>query len=180
MHPPIRVTLTTAQWEELDRLQRQRLIDRRLDRRLAMSRCVAEGATIPQAAGLLGLHEQTVRKFVKRFLAAGFVGLADRPRTGRPPTVGSADLDAVAARLTEDAQSGARTWTLPQAAAWLAEERGGQVSPKHLGELLKRRDFVRKRTKRSSHHQRTDEARQVRKEVDLALLPFCRGRRRRA
>jgi transposase len=171
----IRLALSADQREELTRRLRARTTERRAYERLRIVEAVADGATIPEAARALGLHEQTVRKFVTRFAAAGFAGLADRPRAGRPPVLTENDLRAVEARLDEDTASGARTWTLAQLAAWLAEERGVVVTPGHLGERLKQRDFRWKRTKRSTAHQQTDPDRQEEAEADLALLPFCRG-----
>jgi transposase len=148
--------------------------------RLAMIRAVADGTTIPRAAAVLGCHEQTVRKFVTRFLTEGFAGLADRPRAGRPPRRTAVDLAAVEARLDADAAAGTRTWTLPQLAAWLAEERGVAVTPAHLGERLKARDFRWKRTKRRLAHKQADPDRQEEAAADLALLDFRRGWRRSA
>jgi transposase len=171
----IRLDLAAADREELARRLRARTTERREYERLAMIRVVADGATIPQAARALGVHEQTVRKFVARFAAEGFAGLADRPRAGRPPRLTDDDLAAVEARLDADARSGVRTWTLPQLAAWLAEERGVTVTPGHLGERLKRRDFRWKRTKRATAHKQPDPDRQEEAAADLALLPFCRG-----
>lgn len=171
----IRLDLTPAQRAELDRRLRARTVERRAYERLEMVAAVAAGATIPQAARGLGVHEQTVRKFVARFAAEGFAGLADRPRAGRPLRLTDADLGAVAARLDEDARTGARTWTLPQLAAWLAEERGVAVSSDRLGARLKQQGFRWKRTKRATAHKQGDPDRQEEAAADLALLPFCRG-----
>ena len=49
------------------------------------------------------------------------------------------------------------------------------VTPGHLGERLKRRDFRWKRTKRSTAHKQADPDRQEEAAADLALLPFCRA-----
>jgi transposase len=172
VQPPIRIALSPAQRAELDRRLRARTTERREYERLAMVRAVADGATVPAAARALGHHPQTVRKFVKRFLAEGFAGLADRPRAGRPARLSEADLAALEARLDEDALTGARTWTLGQAAGWLAEERGVRVSPAHLGERLKRRDFRWKRTRRATTHKQGDGLRQAEAAADLALWRF--------
>ena len=171
----IRLELTPAERADLDRRLRARTTERREYDRLRMVDAVASGASIPGAARALGVHEQTVRKFVARFRAEGFAGLADRPRAGRPARLTEADLAAVEARSDEDAATGARTWTLPQLAAWLAETRGVVVTPGHLGERLKRRGFRWKRTKRSTAHKQPDPDRQEEAAADLALLPFCRG-----
>jgi len=174
------VRLTAAQWAELKAAQQAKVVERRLWVRLEMVRRAAWGSPIPVVAADLKVHPQTVRAQVKAFLAGGVAALADEPRSGRPPKLTTEVLTALEARLDEDAVTGARPWTLPQAAAWLAEQHGVAVNPTYLGEVLKRRDFRWKRTKRSSRHQQTDDDRQDRKEADLALLPFCRGAPRRA
>jgi transposase len=171
----IRLDLTPIDRAELARRLRARTIERREYERLRIVEAVGDGASVPQAARALGLHEQTVRTFVARFAAEGFAGLADRPRAGRPPRLTEADVAAVEARLDEDARSGARTWTLPQLAAWLAETRGVVVTPGHLGERLARRGFRWKRTKRTTAHKQPDPDRQEDAAADLALLPFCRA-----
>jgi transposase len=175
MQPPLRVVLAPDQRAELDRRLRARAAERREVERLEMIRAVADGATVPSAARALGRHPQTVRQAVKRFLAEGFAGLADRPRAGRPPAVTGADLTALEERLDADAATGARTWTLGQAAGWLAEERGAAVTPGHLGELLARRGFRRKRTKRSTAHKQGDGQRQAAAKADLAVWRFGGG-----
>ena len=169
MQPPLRIHLAPDQRAELDRRLRSRTAERREVERLEMVRRVADGLTVPQAARALGRHPQTVRQAVARFLAEGFAGLADRPRPGRPPAATEADLLALEARLDADAATGARTWTLAQAAGWLAEERGVAVSAGHLGELLTRRGFRRKRTKRSTAHRQGDGQRQAAAKADLAV-----------
>jgi len=169
------VRLTPAQWAELKAAQQAKVIERRLWVRLEMVRLAAWGNPISVVAADLTVHPQTVRAQVKAFLAGGVAALADAPRSGRPPKLTEGVLAGLEARLDEDAATGARTWTLAQAAAWLAEEHGVAVNPAYLGEVLKRRDFRWKRTKRSSRHRQTDDDRQARKEADLALLPFCTG-----
>jgi transposase len=172
MQPPLRITLTPAERADLDRRLRAGTTPHEIHERLRMIAAVADGATVPEAARALGHHPQTVRKFVKRFLAEGFPGLADRPRSGRPARLTEADLVAVEERLDADAASGARTWTVGQAAGWLAEERGVAVTPAHLGEVLRRRGFRWKRTKRATAHKQGDGLRQAEAAADLALWRF--------
>jgi transposase len=172
VQPPLRITLLPAERDELDRRLRATTTPHAIYERLRMIAAVADGATVPAAAGALGHHPQTVRKVVKRFLAAGFAGLADRPRSGRPARLTAADLLALEAELDADAASGARTWTVGQAAGWLAETRGVTVSPAYLGEVLRRRDFRWKRTKRTTAHKQGDGLRQAEAAADLALWRF--------
>jgi transposase len=172
VQPPLRVVLTAAERDELGRRLRAGTTEHRVHERLLMVRAVGDGATVPAAARALGHHPQTVRQAVKRFLAGGFAGLADRPRPGRPPRLSEDDLLAVEARLDADAASGARTWTLPQLAGWLAEERGASVGPDRLGVLLKRQGFRWKRTRRATAHKQGDGLRQAQAAADLALWRF--------
>ncbi len=148
----IRVTLTPAQHEELRARTRDPGVAPRTRDRLEMIRLADAGWTIPSIARHLGTHEQTVRKYVKAFLVAGFAALPDHPRPGRPPTVTAAHLDALEALLDADA----RTWTTRQLVAWLAQERGVQVHPDHLSRLLHARRFGWKRTVSSVTHKRRD------------------------
>jgi transposase len=172
VQPPLRLALTPAERDELDRRLRAGTTPHGVHERLRMIAAVADGATVPQAAAALGHHPQTVRKFVKRFAAEGLAGLPDRPRCGRPPRLTEADLLALEERLDADAATGARTWTVGQAAGWLAEERGVVVTPAHLGEVLRRRDFRWKRTKRATAHKQGDGLRQAEAAADLALWRF--------
>ena len=82
---------------------------------------------------------------------------------------------ALEARLDADAASGVRSWTVAQAAGWLAEERRVWSSPDHLGSGLRRRGFRWKRTKRATAHKQGDPDRQAEDTADLALWRFCRA-----
>jgi transposase len=136
------------------------------------------GRSVPQIAQDLDLHEQTVRKYVKAFLAAeatvpgsGWDVLPDRPRPGRPPTLTEAHLLAVERLLDEAAARGERTWSAPQLADWLAKRNQVDVSPKYLGARLRQRQFRWKRTKRTVQH-KADPDRQEQAKADLAVLTF--------
>jgi len=169
----IRVTLTPAQHKELRTRTRAPGIAPRTRDRLEMIRLADAGWTVPRIARHLGAHEQTVRKYLKAFLTEGFDALPDRPRPGRPPTITTAHLDALEARL----DAGGRTWTTPQLVAWLDEEHGVRVHPDHLSRLLHARRFGWKRTVSSVAHKRRDPDGYDAKVVELDAL---KQRRRRA
>jgi transposase len=153
----IRVRLRPEQRDELNQRARARDIAPRLRDRLEMVRLSDLGQTIPQIAQSLGAHQQTVRKYIKAFVAEGFAALPDRPSPGRPPTVTRADLDAVGQLLDEAAAQG-QTWTKTRLVRWLAQERGVTITPQYLGVLLRRERFRWKRTKRSVRHLQKDPA----------------------
>ena len=172
-----RTELNEVQRAELNERARARTLAPRLRERLEMVRLSDLGMCVPEIARTLGAHEQTVRKYIKAFLAQGFAGLDDRPIPGRPPRASAADLAALCQLLDEAARRG-QTWTAPQLAAWLARERGVQLSTSRLRVLLREQDRRWKRTKRSVRHLRKDADLQAAKEADLELLPSCRGSRR--
>jgi transposase len=105
---------------------------------------------------------------VTRFLAEAFGALADRPRSGRPPTLTVADLVAVETHLDAAAAAG-ETWTGPRVAAWLETTRQVRVNHEYLVARLRARKFRWKRTKRSVRH-KADPDRQAQAKADLAVL----------
>ena len=159
----------------MQRRSRERVIAPALRDRLEMIRLSELGWGVPTIARYLGRHEQTVRKYITAFVAAGPTGgwaaLPDRPRPGRPPTVTEAHWLAMERVLDEAAARGERTWSAPQVAAWLAKTYRLDVSPRYLGERLRQRKFRWKRTKRSVQP-KADPDRQAHAKADLAVLPF--------
>ncbi len=169
MTKPFRVSLTPAQRGELNERARARVLAPAVRDRLEMVRLSDLGWRVPKIAAYLGKHEQTVRKYIKAFLAAGWDALPDRPRPGRPPTLTEAHLLAVERLLDEAAAAGTRTWSASQLGQWLAEEHQVHVTPKYLAERLAARRFRWKRTKRSVQH-KADPVRQAQAKADLAAL----------
>lgn len=167
-----RVVLTDEQRAELNQRARARTLAPRLRERLEMVRLSDLGWLVPKIAATLEVHEQTVRKYIKAFLAEGFVALADRPIPGRPPRAGADDLAALG-QLLDAAASQGQTWTAAQLTTWLAHERGVVLSTDQLRRLLRDQRFRWKRTTRSVHHLRKDPNLQAAKEADLELLHFA-------
>lgn len=162
----LRVTLSPAAHEDLRALTRARTTDPRTRDRLEMIRLADAGWSVPRIARHLACHEQTVRKYVKAFLAEGFAALPDKPRSGRPPRLTGAHLDALEQLL----DAGGRTWTMPQLVAWLAGEHGVRVHPDHLRRRLHARGFGWQRTVASVAHKRRDPDAYAAKVADLDTL----------
>jgi len=160
-----RIRLTEEQRAELRQRSRRPGLAPRLRERLEMIALADAGWNVPRIARHQAVHEQTVRKHVKAFLAGGFDRLADRPRPGRPRRL----TDAHLAALEHVLDTTERTWTLPQLVAWLDREHGVRVHPDYLRGLLKRRHFRWKRTKRSLRH-KGDPDRRAAAELELARL----------
>ena len=79
----IRVDLNAEEREELRKRSHERDIHPRTRDRLEMVRLADAGWSIPRIARHLGYHEQTVRKYIKRFVTGGFDRLPDEPHLGR-------------------------------------------------------------------------------------------------
>jgi transposase len=79
--------------------------------------------------------------------------------------------------LVSEIRKGGRTWTSPQAAAWLAEHQGVRISPSWVCELLKRAGMTYKRTQRRlKHKQRPEEVARKRAELEEAEKRAMPGR----
>jgi transposase len=168
MTATFRIHLTDPQRIDLRALARARATPASLRERLEMIALADAGQSVPQIARFLGRHEQTVRRWVKAFLAEGFPALAEprRHAGGRPRRVTEAHLDALTALLDRTE----RPWTTRQLVDWLAAEHGVRVHPLHLGRLLHRCGYRWKRTRRSLAHLRRDPDLQAAKRAALAAL----------
>jgi transposase len=152
-----RISLTNEQRQDLQRRTRQAGIAPSTRDRLEMVRLSDAGWSVPQIARHLGLHEQTVRAWIKAFLAGGFAALPNKPRGGKRSALTPAMLDAVRAAVS----TGERTWTAGQLADWLAEHHGVRLSTGRLRVHLKRAKLTYQRTSRSlKHKQNLDEVAQ--------------------
>jgi transposase len=162
----IRIGLNDEQREELRRRSRQRDIAPRTRDRLEMVRLADAGCSIPRIAQHLGCHEQTVRKYIKQFIAGGFDRLPDKPHPGPRPKVTEEMLLALEHLIDQSD----RTWTTPQLARWLFDGFKVRVHPDHLARLLHKRRFRWKRTKRSVAHKRKDPDLQAAKAAELEVI----------
>jgi transposase len=149
--------LTPDQKSDVERLLRRRDLARNTRMRLECVRLAGQGRLVPEIASILEVHPVTVRRAVHRFRAGGMAAMADASRSGRPPKVKRADLDALERMLDDSVEAGGPSWTLPRLAAWLAAERGVSIHSARLSVLLKRDGFRYKRTRTSVRH-KADEA----------------------
>ena len=94
---PVLITLTNRDRAELQSLARARKVPLRTVQRAWIVLAAAAGQHNAQIARNLGLHVDTVRTWRGRFATDGMEGLADRPRTGRPPVFAAAVVAGVKA-----------------------------------------------------------------------------------
>jgi transposase len=99
----------------------------------------AAGSTNAAIAARVGLHVDTVRKWRRRFAAAGLAGLKDSPRSGRPPVFTAADrAEAIALACALPAESSVplSRWSCPELARELATRCQIAASASTIGRWL--------------------------------------------
>ena len=137
--------LTAEEQTELQRRVQSRTEPVRMVERARMVWLMAQGQQrVPAVARQLGVVPDTVRRWVQRFNAQGLAGLADQPRTGRPPTYTPEQVSEVlVTALTQPDELGLPfgCWTLDRLTTYLHErspETGGPlpISRSHIDRLL--------------------------------------------
>jgi len=99
---PVLISLTDLERAELQSLARAGKAPLRAVQRAWIVLAAAAGQPNAGIAEGLGVHVDTVRTWRGRFAAAGMKGLADRPRSGRPPVFAAtvrAEIKALACSL---------------------------------------------------------------------------------
>lgn len=99
---PVLIILPDRDRAELEALARARKAPLRSVQRACIILAAADGGSNAQIAREVGVHVDTVRTWRGRFAADGTKGLADRPRSGRPPVFAAtvrAEIKALACAL---------------------------------------------------------------------------------
>jgi transposase len=133
---------TDAEWRVINRLATSRTAPAALVRRGQLLKHLAQGASAPQAAALVGaLTAETARNVLKGFNQEGLKVLEDKPRSGRPPRLSEPDLGRLVLLAQSQPQegieetSGACHWTLDTLLA-AAHQEGILIGRTHLWEVL--------------------------------------------
>ncbi len=106
---------TARQRRELERRARQRAgpYQERLRAQIVLAALSGQSETAIEA--VLGCTDDTVRTWLRRWNEAGLDGLEDRPRSGRPRRLSSADRQAILDLVTRPPdlrQHGTTTWSV--------------------------------------------------------------------
>jgi len=133
-------TLTAEETTQLRALAQSRTAEARLRDRARSCRRSHEGARVMHLVAELGRDEKTVRTWSTRFNRDGIAGLADAPRSGRPPTLTAAQLSEVVAVSRQAPDRLALpfgSWTLDRLTAYLQEECQVPIHRSRVSELLR-------------------------------------------
>ncbi len=167
-----RITLTDDQRHELRRRARHVQTAPSTRDRLEMVRLSDAGWSVPKIARHLGTHEQTVRAWIKAFIASGFDALTNKPRGGDHSDVTPAMLEAVRAEVAK----GRRTWSASDVADWVADHYGVRISSGRMRVHLKRAKLSYQRTSRSlKHKQQPDEVAERKAQLEALEKKRMRG-----
>jgi transposase len=120
-------------------LAESRTAEARLRDRARICWRAARGDRVSRIVAELGVDDATARLWITRFNAAGIAGLADAPRSGRPPVYGRDRIGlVVATSLTDpavlDLPFGA--WTLDRLTAYLNEVHALPIKRSRVREVL--------------------------------------------
>jgi transposase len=171
-------SVTERERSDLERLVRSNP-DARILRRAQVVRLRLLGHKHGEIADLLGVSPPTVPAAIRRFNEGGIMGLADRPRSGRPPRVTEWYIEAMKAAIcTPPPELGYAfsTWSLARLREHLGGKTGTWISQMHLWRLMGRHGMVYRRPRHDLSHMR-DPAEYEQKKALLDLLK--KGPRRR-
>ncbi len=121
------------------RMARSRTAQARQVERAKVVLAALEGEGVGAIAARFHLSPATVYLWLHRFEAHGLVGLADKPRGGRPPTYTREQVGTIVATALSDPQALGQAysaWTLDRLAAYLTEQHGITMKRSRLDELL--------------------------------------------
>lgn len=146
MRKPLEIPVPTA--EELAALGTlyRTTRDVRLRTRAQMVLLAAEQRlTAPAIAAIVREDDQTVRNWLKRWLAEGIEGLKDRPMPGAPTKITKAYAEQLLTTVRQRPRSLEQPysmWTLQRLADYMAEQTGIRVSYETVRKLLKAGEIV--------------------------------------
>ncbi|MEO8286290.1 MAG: helix-turn-helix domain-containing protein [Chloroflexota bacterium] len=146
MRKPIEIPIPTAGELEALATLYQTTREARLRTRAQIVLLAAEQRlSAPAIAAIVREDDQTVRNWLKRWLAEGIEGLKDRPMPGAPAKVTKAYVEqllTVVRRRPRSLEQAYSMWTLQRLADYMAEQTGIRMSYETVRQLLKSGEVV--------------------------------------
>jgi transposase len=136
---------TEEQLTALDELYRTTREVRLRTRAQMVLLAIEQHLTAPAIAAIVREDDQTVRRWLKRWLAEGIEGLRDRPMPGPPPKITQEYKEQVLAavrRRPRSLEQPYSMWTLQRLSDYMAEQTGIRASYETIRLILKADDIV--------------------------------------
>lgn len=124
---------------EIARHHRARMAPARTVERAKIIALASQGLSVRRVAEQLHLKEKVVRRWISRFNAEGVMGLADRPRSGRPVMYTAEQVGVIIeVALTPPADLGQPfgSWSFERLARYLNQVKGIAIQHSRIHELL--------------------------------------------
>jgi transposase len=146
MRQPLEIPVPSAQALDALATLYRTTRDARLRTRAQIVLLAAEQRlTAPAIAAIVREDDQTVRNWLKRWMAEGVDGLHDRPMPGAPSKITASyqsQLLEVVRRRPRSLEQPYSMWTLQRLADYMAEQTGLRVSYETVRRVLKAADIV--------------------------------------
>lgn len=152
-------TLSDKEIQQLEQLYRDTK-DADVRTRCDMILLSNEGLSPPEIAYRVRFSRETVVRFIKRYDKEGIAGLADKPRSGRPPRVTddyATQLLAAIEQAPRDLSLPFSNWTTANLAEYLATQTGIVMSARQVENYLKTNDYRLRRPVRTVKHKQDPE-----------------------
>jgi transposase len=137
--------LTDEQRAELDQLYRKAKLPRYRTRAQIVLLAAEQGLSAPAIAAIVRESDDSVARWLKRYLAEGIEGLMDAPKSGRPATVTDAyrvEVLRVVRRRPRSLNLPFSLWTLQRLVDYMAQQSGLRIHSATMQRLLKREGIV--------------------------------------
>lgn len=131
--------LSKTERQELEQILSKGELRVRIYKRATGLLALDRGETLEAVAKLVGVTNDTVRAWRKRYQAEGIKGLSDKPRPGRPIEIDGRQRAKITALACSEAPTGYSAWSLRLLAEKVVElgycER---ISHTQIGNILKK------------------------------------------
>jgi transposase len=137
--------LNETQRAELDELFHKTQLPRLRSRAQMVLLSAEQGLKAPAIAAIVRESDDSVARWLKRYLANGVAGLYDAPRSGRPAKVTAsfrAEVVKAVRRRPRSLDLPFSLWTLQRLIDYMAERSGTRVSPESMRQGLMKEGIV--------------------------------------
>lgn len=137
--------LTAEQRTELETLYRKTKVPRLRTRAQMVLLAAEQGLSAPAIAAIVRESDDTVARWLKRYVAEGVAGLLDAPKSGRPTVLNEAyraELVSVVRRRPRSLNLPFSLWTLQRLVDYMAEHTGQRPALNTLRSALRQAGVV--------------------------------------